>query len=106
MVITRGVYTQLVVHLEDYDFSGITKVILTIKNELEEKPVVVREYSTPEEIVETISPEEAERLYYNKKIGHGSAFYDFDAILSNGNRIKISKNGNVDIVKGVGDIND
>lgn len=106
MIITKGVYNQLLIHLEDFDFDGIEKVILTIKNEIYGKPVIIREYTTAEEIVETITPEEADGLFCCKTSGHGKSYYDFDAILSNGNRVKISTNGIINVTKGVGDIHD
>lgn len=106
--ITQGVDNQIVVHLEDYKFeeTNTEKVILTIKNEIGGEPIFIKEYTTPAKHITTISAEEAELLYYNKASRKGKAYYDFDAILNDGIRIKITKTEIVNVSRGVGSKDD
>lgn len=95
MKIYKGVYTQFVVHLEELDMTGVSKVVLTIKNKLGGNPVIVREYTSAEAVTETITPEEADKLEMGAK-------YDFDIISSDGKRYKITENEPVEVERGVG----
>ena len=99
MKIYKGVYTQFVVHLEELDMTDVSKVVLTIKNKLGGNPVIVREYTSLEEVTEIITPEEADMLEVGAK-------YDFDIIRNDGKRFKITENASVDIERGVGHVDD
>ena len=93
-----GVCTALTIDLTEFDFTGIEKVIFTIKNyaSVSVPPIVEREYTTAQIYNEIISPAESLQL----KAG---AVYDFDIVLTNGKRFKETDNGKIILRKGVGD---
>ena len=93
-----GVHTVISVNLADIDFTGIDKVILTVKNFASYKAEVIieREFTTAEIHEVTIEPEESIKLKEN-------AVYDFDKVLADGTRQKMTDNGRVVLRRGVGD---
>ena len=84
--IDKGVCTALTVDLTEFDFTGVEKVILTIKNKCEVKaPVVIeREFTEAKEYNLTITAEESLKIC-------NIAYYDFDEVLTNGMRYKASE---------------
>lgn len=93
-----GVYTSLEVDLSEFDFTGVSKVILTVKNFLSPLIALEREFSTPEIHVITITPEESKLL-------RPDAEYDFDIITTEGKRFKNGDNGKIILRKGCGEWN-
>lgn len=93
-----GVCTVLNINLADVDFAGIEKVIFTVKNFASYKaPVIIEREFTEAKIHEVIiKPEESIKLT-------DSAVYDFDMVLVDGTRQKMTDNGKVVLRKGVGD---
>lgn len=97
ITIDVGVYTPLRLDLTNYDFTGIEKLVFTIKNLLtDEEPVVTREFTESKEYNITISPEESRKLL-------STAQYDFDEIMEDGKTYKASENGEIRLRFGVGD---
>lgn len=90
-----GVHTSLYVDLTEFDFTGIERVILTIKNKYKSDALIIREFTESGNHSITIKPEESILL------GTG-AIYDFDVITTDGKRFKASENGSVELRKGVG----
>lgn len=93
-----GVYTPLQVDLTQFDFTGIDRVILTVKNMLG-GIVLEREFSTATTHMVEITPKES-RLMRN------DAEYDFDIISSAGKRYKNGDNGRIVLRKGCGECNE
>lgn len=93
-----GVCTVVSINLTDVDFTGIEKVILTVKNFADARsPVIIeREFTEPGIHDIIIKPEESIKLI-------ASAEYDFDKVLLDGTRLKMTDNGKVILRKGVGD---
>lgn len=92
-----GVYTPLKLDLTDYDFTGIDKLVFTIKNLLtDDEPVVIREFTGAEEYNIVITPEESKKLL-------STAQYDFDEVMEDGKIYKASENGEIRLRFGVGD---
>lgn len=93
-----GVCTTISINLENVDFTGIQKVIFTVKNTPDYKApaLIEREFTEPKAYRIVISPEESIRLT-------NSAVYDFNKILADGSRHKITDNGKVVLRKSVGD---
>lgn len=94
ILIDVGVYTPLEVDLTQFDFTGIEKVILTLKNTLGEFSIE-REFSTPEVHSFTITPHESRFL-------RADAEYDFNIITTDGKRYKNGDNGNIILRRGCG----
>lgn len=96
--IDLGVCTPLSVDLTDYDFNGIAKLILTVKNKPDVKApaIIEREFTTPELHRIIITAEESLKLCPH-------AVYDFDKVLTDGKRYKASDNGRVILREAVGD---
>ena len=92
-----GVYTALEIDLSGFDFTGITKLVMTAKNSPAETSEVLfeREYTEAKVYTEYITPEES------KKIVDG-AIYDFNKVLDNGKRLKMGDNGKIELRKGAG----
>lgn len=98
ITIDVGVYTALQVDLTGYDFTGVEKLVFTIKNAANVAlPVIVeREFSTPKVHQINITPEESISLY-------SSAVYDFTKVLLDGKCYKETTNGKIVLRKGVGE---
>jgi hypothetical protein len=92
-----GVYTALEIDLTGFDFTGVKRLILTVKNSPVETSAVLfeREYTEAKVYTEYITPEES------KKIVNG-AVYDFNKELIDGRRLKIGDNGKIELRKGCG----
>ena len=92
-----GVHTALEIDLTGFDFTGIKRLILTVKNSpVETSPVLIeREYTEAKVYTEYITPEES------KKIVNG-AVYDFNKELVDGKRLKMGDNGKIELRKGCG----
>lgn len=92
-----GVYTMLTVNLSKMDFTGIEKIILTVKNLADPKaPVIIEREFTEAKVHEVlIKPEESIQLTEHAK-------YDFDKVVD-GKRLKLTDVGNVVLQRGVGD---
>lgn len=93
-----GVCTLLNINLSDIDFTGAEKIIFTVKNTPKvDAPVIIeREFTEPRIYSIKITPEESLRL-------KGGAEYDFNKVLADGTRIKITDNGKIIFRKCVGD---
>lgn len=90
-----GVYTALEVDLTGFDFTGIAKLIMTVKNALCSDTLFSREFTTPEVHAVTITPEESRLL-------RADAEYDFDILTTDGKRFKNGDNGKIVLRKGCG----
>lgn len=90
-----GVYTTLEIDLTEFDFSGIEKVIMSVKNKLASDILFTREFATAEVHTITITPEESKLL-------RDDAEYDFDIITTDGKRYKNGDNGRIVLRKGCG----
>lgn len=90
-----GVYTALDVDLSAIDFTGVEKVVLTVKNKNSEEVLTLREFTTPEVHTVTVTPQESTSLA-------NGAVYDFNIITADGKRYKNGENGAVQLRKGVG----
>ncbi len=90
-----GVYTSIEVDLTEFDFTGIEKVIMTVKNRLCRDILFEREFTTAEVHTMTITPEESRLL-------RDDAEYDFDILTTDGKRYKNGNNGKIALRRGVG----
>jgi len=90
-----GVYTLLEVDLSEFDFTGIKKVIMTVKNTYYRDILFEREFSTAEIHAVTITPEESRLL-------RDAAEYDFDVLTDDGKRYKNGDNGKIVLRRGCG----
>ena len=93
-----GVCTALSINLEKIDFTGIEKIILTVKNlpGVKSKVIIERAFTEAKVYEIIITPEESIKL-------SDSAVYDFNKVLLDGTRQKITDNGRVVLRRGVGD---
>lgn len=93
-----GVCTALSINLSGVDFTGIKEVIFTVKNfaDINSPVIIERRFTEPKVHEIIIMPEESVRLYPN-------AQYDFDAVLADDRRVKLTENGGVILRRGVGD---
>lgn len=93
-----GVHTVISVNLEDFDFTGINKVIFTVKNTASYKSeeIIEREFTEAKMYDVTITPDESIRLT-------NDAVYDFNAEYADGTRRKVSNSGRVILRMSVGD---
>ena len=93
-----GVCTALNINLENVDFTGIDKIILTVKNFADHKSpaIIEREFTEPKVHEVIIAPEESIKLT-------DRAMYDFNKVLVDGTRQKMTDNGKVILRRGVGD---
>ena len=96
--IDLGVYTSLSVDLSNYDFNGIEKVILTVKNkpDVNLPAIIEREFTESKLYNVVFTPEESLQV----KMG---AVYDFTKVLVDGTRHKEGDNGKVILRAAVGD---
>lgn len=90
-----GVYTALEIDLTDFDFSGIEKVVMSVKNKMDCGILFTREFTQPGIHMVSITPEESNMLRYD-------AEYDFDIITTDGKRYKNGANGRIALRRGVG----
>ena len=92
-----GVYTALEIDLTGFDFTGISKVIMTAKNSPVQTSEVLfeREYTEAKVYTEFITPEESKKLV-------DGAVYDFNKELTDGRRLKIGDNGKIELRRGCG----
>lgn len=93
-----GVCTALTVNLENFDFTGIEKIIFTVKNVADPKfpAIIEREFTEAKTETIIVTAEESIKLA-------GTAVYDFNEVLADGTRLKLTDNGRVILRKGVGD---
>lgn len=93
-----GVCTILSINLSNVDFAGIKEVIFTVKNfaDINSPVIIERRFTEPKVHEIIITPEESVKLYPN-------AQYDFDAVLADDRRVKLTENGGVILRRGVGD---
>lgn len=92
-----GVHTAIRVDLTEFDFTGITKLIMTVKNSLNSGAPVLfeREFNEPKVYNEIITPQESLLL-------KTTAVYDFDKVMSDGKRYKMGDNGKIELRFGCG----
>lgn len=93
-----GVCTALSINLSDVNFTGIKEVIFTVKNfaDINSPVIIERRFTEPKVHEIIITPEESVKLRPN-------AQYDFDAVLADDRRVKLTENGGVILRRGVGD---
>lgn len=93
-----GVDTILQVDLSEIEFTEVEAIIFTIKNILTIKaePIVERRFLTAGVHDVIITALESSKL-------QDGAQYDFQKLLINGTRIKITDNGNIKLRRAVGD---
>jgi hypothetical protein len=93
-----GVHTLLHINLSNVDFTGIKGIVFTVKNSPDvESPVIIERIFTEPGFYEVmISPLESIALF-------PGAEYDFNQVLIDGTRMKISDTGKIILRKGVGD---
>lgn len=93
-----GVDTLLEVDLSEIDFVEAKEVVFTLKNaaSIQSEVIVERKFTEPKVHRLTITAEESTKI-------RESAVYDFQKVLKNGDRIKITDNGGVCFRYGVGD---
>lgn len=96
-----GVHTILHVNLTDVDFTDIEKIVFTIKNsnDLKASVIVEKVFTEPGFYEVIITPSESLKL----KEG---ALFDFNQVLKDGTRYKISNTGRIVLRKGVGEFYD
>ena len=94
IVIDYGLYTALTIDLTEFDFTGITKIVLTCCNPCGNL-VFQREYDEPKLYNEIITPEESKKLEFG-------ASYDFKKVMSDGKTYKMGDNGYILIRMGCG----
>lgn len=91
-----GVYTPLEVDLTDFDFTGVSEVVLTFKNKITDpSPLFERSFTASGKHTVMISPEESRQLT-------STAQFDFDVITISGLRLKNGPNGQIALRRGVG----
>ena len=95
LIIDVGVYTPLIVDLTQFDFSGVSKVVLTISNP-RRGVKIEREFDTAAEYQIEITPAESKTLV-------PGAQYDFDIVLPDGKRYKNGENGSITLRTGAGE---
>ena len=97
ITIDMGVYTAIEVDLSDFDFTGVSKVVMSFKNNPgSDSPVLfTREFTEPKEHRVVINPEESLTLTRDAK-------YDFSKVLTDGKMYKNGGNGRIELRKGCG----
>lgn len=96
-----GVHTILHVNLTDVDFSDIKEIVFTVKNfSISNSPVVIQRTFTESGFYEVIiTPTESLKLVQG-------AEYDFNQVLKDGTRYKISDTGKIKLRRSVGEFYD
>lgn len=96
-----GVHTILHVNLTDVDFTDIREIVFTVKNfSVANSPVIIeRTFTEPGFYEVIITPSESLRLVQG-------AEYDFNQVLKDGTRYKISDTGKIILRKSVGEFYD
>lgn len=96
-----GVHTILHVNLTDVDFTDIKEIVFTVKNfSIPNSPVVIERTFTEAGFYEVIiTPSESLKLV-------SGAEYDFNQVLKDGTRYKISDTGKIILRRSVGDYYD
>ena len=97
IVIDIGVCTRFTINLSGVDFTGIEKIIFTVKNDTEtDSPVIIeREFTESGSHAIIVAPEESVRL-------KNGAEYDLNKLLVDGTRHKMTNNGSIVLRRGVG----
>ena len=98
--IDYGLYTRFNVDLSEVNFDGVDKFVLTAKKYVtnsNERTILVREYTSSDNYVEIITPEES-------KLFGGTILYDFIAFMTSGEVYRASDVGKMVLRKGVGRI--
>lgn len=92
-----GVHTPIDVDLTSYDFTGIEKLIFTVKNRLcEDSPIIIqREFTKSIKDTIIVTPEESLLL-------ERGAEYDFIEVLKDSHVYKVTANGAISLRRGVG----
>lgn len=92
-----GFYTALQVDLQDFDFTDVKEVVLTVKNDVSsDSPVLFqRQFTEPRIYNEFITPEESRQLRPN-------AVFDFARVMEDGSRFKNGPTGHIQIRRGCG----
>lgn len=93
-----GVDTIIEIDLTEISFEGVAKVIFTVKNapSVKSEPIIEREFTEAKLYKITITAEESTCVCEG-------AEYDFQKVLTDGTRIKITDNGKIDLRMSVGD---
>jgi hypothetical protein len=93
-----GVCTVINITLLKEHFTGVKEVIFTVKNyaSVGSEVIIERVFTEAGEHEIVIKPEESIKLC-------NTAEYDFNAVLENGTRLKMTDNGKVILRKSVGD---
>ena len=93
-----GVHTLLHINLSNVDFTGIKEIVFTVKNfsRVKSPPIIKRVFREPGFYEVMISPEESLLLF-------PGAEYDFNQVLTDGTRLKISDTGKIILRQSVGD---
>lgn len=96
-----GVHTILHVNLTEVDFTDIREIVFTVKNfSVANSPVIIeRTFTEPGFYEVIITPSESLRLVQG-------AEYDFNQVLKDGTRYKISDTGKIILRKSVGEFYD
>lgn len=93
-----GVHTILHVNLTDVDFADIDRIVFTVKNPSakDQKPIIEKTFTESGFYEVIITPSESLKLA-------DGAEYDFNQVLKDGTRYKISDTGKIILRKSVGD---
>lgn len=97
ITIDFGVHTALEFDFTGFDFTGISKVVWTVKKSPNHAlPVLfTREFTEPKVYSIIITPQESMKL-------NEEAVYDFTKVLVDGNTYKNGENGKIELRRGVG----
>lgn len=90
-------HTPITIDLSEFDFTGVSKVVLTAKKYMYNKKytLLVKEFTEPKIYTVTVTPEESKRF-------DGDVYYDFISFMTNGEVYKASDVGKMVLRKGVG----
>lgn len=93
-----GVHTILHINLSNVDFTGIQEIVFTVKNNPSlDSPVIIERKFTEAGYYEVlITPEESIKLF-------PGAEYDFNEVLTDGTRLKITDTGKIILRRSIGD---
>lgn len=93
-----GVHTAVTVDCSEVDFTGVQKLVLTVKNtpQAAAHALIEAELSAPGVHTVVITPEQSVLLTE-------SAVYDVVKVLIDGRRFKMTENGKIILRYGVGD---